>query len=62
MTAGECFFCVWFLWQVGSVVEVEEFSYFLFKVEGLAVGSPVFVGDCGAEGSFDEFYQKIAVF
>lgn len=42
-------------------MEVEEFSYFLFKVEGLAVGSPVFVGDCGAEGSFHEFYEQAAV-
>ena len=42
-------------------MEVEEFAYFLFKVDGLAVRSPVFVGDGGAKGSFDEFYEKVAV-
>ena len=36
-------------------MEVEEFSYFLLKVEGLAFGSPVFVGEGGTKVSFDEF-------
>ena len=42
-------------------MEVEEFAYFLFKVEGVAVGSPVFVGDGGAKVFFEEFYEKVAV-
>ena len=42
-------------------MEIQEFSYFLFKVKGLAVGSKVFVGDGWAEGGFYEFYEKVAV-
>ena len=43
-------------------MEVEEFSYFLFKVEGLAFRCPVFVGEGGAKVSFDEFDEQVAVF
>ena len=42
-------------------MEVLEIAYFLFMVEGVAVGSPVFVGDGGAKVFFEEFYEKVAV-